>query len=47
MRYVVEGEKKKYTNVFKSGGNILGQSASKCENKMLIIIQYLILKDIQ
>ena len=25
----VEGEQKKYTDVFKSGGNILGQSASE------------------
>ena len=29
--YIVEGEqKKKYTNGFKSGGNILDHSASKC-----------------
>ena len=27
-RYL-EGEQKKYTDVFKSGGNILGQSTSK------------------
>ena len=29
--------KKKYTNGFKSGGNILDQSASKCYNKLFII----------
>ena len=29
--------KKKYTDVFKSGGNILGQSASKCWNRLFII----------
>ena len=33
----VEGEQKKCTDVFKSGGNILGQSASKCLNKLFII----------
>ena len=27
--WYIEGEQKKYTNIFKSGGNILGQSASK------------------
>ena len=35
---LLEGEqKKKCTNVFKSGGNILGQRASKCYNKLFII----------
>ena len=29
--------KKKYTNSLKPGGNILGQSASKCKNKLFII----------
>ena len=29
--------KKKYTNVIKSGGNILGQSASKRSDKLFII----------
>ena len=29
--------KKKYTDVFKSGGNILDQSASKPSNKLFII----------
>ena len=35
----LEGEqKKKCTNGFKSGGNILGQSASNRKNKLFIII---------
>ena len=35
---VLEGaEQKKFTDVFKFGGNILGQSASKCENKLFTI----------
>ena len=33
----LEGEEKKCTNDFKSGGKILGQSASKNPNKLFII----------
>ena len=34
---VLEDEWKKYTDVFKSGGNILDHSASRYQNKLFII----------
>ena len=32
----IEDEQKKYTDVFKSGGNILGQSVLKHKHKLFI-----------
>ena len=34
--YIVEGDKIKYIDVFKSGGNILGQSASYFKENLII-----------